>query len=105
MITNLVTNAIRYAPGGQVKVTTSHKEGWVCIKVKDTGLGIDSQDTPHIFERFYRGRNVRQSGMHGTGLGLAIVKEIVDFHAGEIEVESKQGKGSTFWVWLPLTQP
>jgi two-component system NtrC family sensor kinase len=105
MITNLVTNAIRYAPGGQVKVTTSHKEGWVCIKVKDTGLGIDSQDTPHIFERFYRGRNVRQSGMHGTGLGLAIVKEIVDFHAGEIEVESKQGKGSTFRVWLPLTQP
>lgn len=81
-----------------------HEESWVSIKVEDTGIGIDPQDIPHIFERFYRGTNVRQSEMHGTGLGLAIVKEIVDFHGGTIEVNSEQGKGSIFQAWLPMTQ-
>jgi signal transduction histidine kinase len=70
--------------------------------VQDTGVGIDPQDMPHIFERFYRGQNVRQSGIPGTGLGLAIVKEIVNLHEGSIEIESALGKGTTFRIWLPV---
>jgi PAS domain S-box-containing protein len=105
MITNLVTNAIRYSPKGDVWVNTGYEGGRVFITVKDSGIGIDPDDLPHIFERFFRGRNVRQSEMHGTGLGLAIVKEIVDFHGGTIEVRSKHGEGSTFQIWLPVKQP
>jgi len=104
MITNLVTNAIRYTPKGQVRVVTCADQNGVCLIVQDTGIGIDPQDIPHIFERFFRGRNVRQSEMHGTGLGLAIVKEIVDFHGGQVEVQSEPGKGTIFRVWLPVNR-
>ncbi len=67
-------------------------------------MGIDPEDRPHLFERFYRGRQVRQSKIHGTGLGLAIVKEIVDLHEGEIEIISELGKGSTFKISLPVSE-
>jgi PAS domain S-box-containing protein len=103
LINNLVTNAIHYTPAGEVLVKTSKDEKKVCLTIQDTGIGIEPGDLPHLFERFYRGQNVRQSAIHGTGLGLAIVKEIVDFHAGEIHVQSEPGKGSTFRVWLPET--
>jgi len=72
------------------------------VIVRDTGIGIEEEDLSHIFERFYRGRNVRQSKIHGTGLGLAIVKEIVELHDGSLEVSSEYGKGSTFKVILPV---
>jgi PAS domain S-box-containing protein len=100
LIANLVRNAIHYTMSGSVFVRTCVKDGHVCLQVADTGMGIEAEDLPHIFDRFYRGRNVRQSKIHGTGLGLAIVKEIVNFHNGKIEVESEVGKGSTFTVWL-----
>jgi two-component system phosphate regulon sensor histidine kinase PhoR len=58
---------------------------------------------PHLFELFYRGRHVGQSNIPGSGLGLAIVKEIIDLHRGRIEIESHVGIGSTFKVWLPLS--
>ena len=103
LINNLVTNAIHYTKAGEVRVKTSRGEKNVCLTIQDTGIGIEPGDLPHLFERFYRGQNVRLSGIHGTGLGLAIVKEIVDFHAGEIHVQSEPGKGSTFQVWLPET--
>ncbi len=104
MITNLVTNAIRYTPKGEICLGTNKGGDWVSLNVRDTGIGIDPEDLPHLFERFFRGRNVRQSEMHGTGLGLAIVKEIVDFHGGTIEVRSKFSEGSTFEVRLPVNQ-
>ena len=65
-------------------------------------MGIDPEDRPHLFERFYRGRRVRQTRIHGTGLGLAIVKEIVDQHDGYIDVNSYPGEGSTFRIWIPM---
>jgi PAS domain S-box-containing protein len=104
LITNLVSNAIRYTPTGKVEISTECFNGRISIKVADTGIGIEPDDLPHIFERFFRGTNVRQSEIHGTGLGLAIVKEIVDFHGGSIEVHSQRGQGSSFQVWLPVTQ-
>ena len=105
MVTNLVSNAIRYTPQGYVLLQTYCKNDKVCLIVQDTGVGIEPQDLPHVFERFYRGRNVRQSGIPGTGLGLAIVKEIVNLHDGKIEIESSVGKGTTFHIWLPLITP
>ncbi len=100
MVTNLISNAIRYTPRGEVTIRTFNGASRVCIEVRDTGVGIDKDDLPHIFDRFYRGSNVRQSNIHGTGLGLAIVKEISDLHGGTIEVKSTLNKGSTFRIHL-----
>jgi signal transduction histidine kinase len=104
VVTNLVINAINYTPAGQVRVTTGldRERKQVCLEVQDTGTGIKSEDMPYIFDRFYRGKDVGSSTIPGTGLGLAIVKEIVDLHGGSIDVESQEGEGSTFRVWLPL---
>lgn len=101
MITNLVSNAIRYTAKGTVCVRTSRENGGVALVVEDTGIGIEPQDLPHLYERFYRGKNVRQSETHGTGLGLAIVKEIIDVHEGRIDVRSVPGQGTAFHVWIP----
>jgi len=96
LINNLVANAIHYTVKGEVVVRTNLQDGCVCLEVQDTGIGIDPEDKPHLFDRFYRGRLVRQSKIHGTGLGLAIVKEIVVAHGGTVGVESREGVGSTF---------
>lgn len=101
LINNLVTNAIHYTPAGEVAVRTFQDERWICLEVSDTGLGIDPEDKPHLFERFYRGQRVRQSKIHGTGLGLAIVKEIIDLHDGRINIDSEVNKGSTFIIRFP----
>jgi signal transduction histidine kinase len=101
VITNLISNAINYTARGEIEVSTSANEREAVIEVHDTGLGIDSEDIPHLFERFYRGSRTRD--IRGTGLGLAIVKEIVDLHDGRIEVESQIDVGTTFRVYLPLT--
>ena len=102
VITNLVSNALRYTKDGEVCVRTYPNENSICLEVCDTGIGIDPEDLLHIFERFYRGKHVRQTRTPGTGLGLAIVKEIIDQHDGRIDIESKQGAGSTFRIWLPI---
>ncbi len=107
-LNNLVENAINYTPQGRVKVITGQAEmeqrTWATICVSDTGMGIPEDELPHIFERFYRGEKPRQSGLPGSGLGLAIAKEIVDLHGGRIMVESQEGAGSTFIIWLPLAE-
>ncbi|MFC1878958.1 ATP-binding protein, partial [Chloroflexota bacterium] len=102
LVSNLVSNAIRYTPDGQVAVTISNDDHQICLNISDTGIGIDPVDMPHIFERFYRGKRVRQSKVSGTGLGLAIVKGIVELHNGSIKVESDIGKGSQFYIYLPI---
>ncbi len=112
VVDNLVTNAINYTPAGQVRVSTylDAERGQACLQVQDTGIGIELEDLPYLFERFYRGLRANQSGIPGTGLGLAIVREIVNLHGGEIKVESPStglrtgqvDEGSTFRVWLPL---
>ncbi len=101
VITNLVANAVNYTPAGQVQISTQHEGNEVCLRVADTGAGIDARDLPHLFERFYRGERARQSGVPGTGLGLGIVKEITERHGGTVVVESQVGHGSTFTVRLP----
>jgi signal transduction histidine kinase len=101
LVSNLLGNAINYTPQGSVHAATQRLDGHVCLQVRDTGIGIEPEDIPHLFERFYRGRRASQSNIPGTGLGLGIAKEIVDLHGGKIEVSSRVGQGSTFTVWLP----
>jgi two-component system phosphate regulon sensor histidine kinase PhoR len=103
VISNLITNAIRYTPeGGSITVSASPQKDYVRVSVKDTGFGIGKEDLDRIFERFYRVKNDQTRYITGTGLGLAIVKSIVDAHNGLIKVESEIGRGSTFHVDLPI---
>jgi two-component system sensor histidine kinase BaeS len=76
----------------------------VGFSVQDNGPGIDNDDLPHLFDRFYRGKAAQVSGARGTGLGLSIVKSIVNRHGGLIEVENVSGGGAKFTVWLPVEQ-
>ncbi len=102
-LSNLIVNAISYTPpGGSITVTTRMIQDSAEIAVRDTGIGIDADDLPRIFQRFYRADQARSIHTGGTGLGLAISKKIVEAHGGSIEVESAPGAGSTFRVRLPL---
>ncbi len=109
VLINLVRNALQYTPpGGRVEVSTGEEEldghRWATIAVADTGIGIPKDELPYIFDRFFRGERPRQMQIPGTGLGLSIVKEIVDRHGGRIQVESDEGKGTRFTVWLPVSE-
>ncbi len=98
----LVDNALKYTPAeGSVWLSLTKDGPWAMVKVSDTGMGIASEDVPHIFERFYRADRVRSREHGGSGLGLAIVESIVHEHGGSVEVESRQGEGSVFRVRLP----
>jgi PAS domain S-box-containing protein len=101
VITNLLSNAIRYTESGYVHVGTCREDGGACLVVEDSGRGIDPEDLPHLYERFYRGKSVSQSKIMGSGLGLAIVKEIVELHDGRIDLQTELGHGTTFRVWFP----
>jgi len=102
---NLIGNAIKYTlPGGRVAVSLTQDEGWLILEVSDTGVGIPIDDQPYVFDKFYRSERV-VGEFEGTGLGLAIVKSIVDQHCGRIWLQSREGKGTTFTVVLPLEPP
>jgi signal transduction histidine kinase len=106
-VSNLVANAINYTTDGEILVTTSFdpENQRIHLTVEDTGLGIEPEDLPHLFDRFYRGKHAGQSTIPGTGLGLAITKEIVDRHGGTIDVDSTLGKGTIFTLDLPVQAP
>lgn len=101
--TNLIVNALNYTRVGGVMVYTTGDaaQQMVCLRVSDSGIGIDPQEKELIFQRFYRGEGTRHLSVPGTGLGLAIVQEIVALHGGRLEVDSQVNVGSTFRVWLP----
>lgn len=99
---NLLSNAIKYTPEqGRVLIQLMAGDLEIQISIQDSGQGIDAQELPHIFDRFYRARNSHQQGIEGTGLGLAIAKSIVEQHGGRIQVESSVGSGTTFTFTLP----
>ncbi len=102
VITNLVSNAIKYTPeGGTVRVEVRRENETALLAVHDTGIGIPPEDRPKLFTEFFRASNARRRRAVGTGLGLAISKRIVEAHGGSIEVQSTIGKGSSFYVRLP----
>jgi signal transduction histidine kinase len=102
ILTNLLSNAIRYTEaGGTITVTARHEGDIVAIEVADTGIGISDEDQLRIYERFYRTVEGKKAVAFGIGLGLAITRDLVSSLAGTIEVRSKVGVGSTFRVTLP----
>lgn len=107
VLLNLVGNSIKYTPsGGTVNLSLSKTDEQARLIVQDTGPGIPAEDLPHIFERFYRAEKARTRSREGSGfgLGLSIAYWIVRNHNGRIEVDSKEGQGTAFCVWLPLVK-
>jgi signal transduction histidine kinase len=102
VLDNLVSNALRYTPsGGRVILSADGDGEQVFLRVQDTGVGIQLEELPYIFERFYRADKSRQRHAKESGLGLAIAKSIVEAHGGSVSVESILGEGTTFVVALP----
>lgn len=102
VLNNLLGNALRHTPPqGRVSVWVRRTDQAVEVTVSDTGEGIRADDLPHVFERFYRAEKSRNRGTGGAGLGLAIARGIVQAHGGDIQVESKIGKGTQFTFHLP----
>jgi signal transduction histidine kinase len=99
---NLLSNAVKYAPGSTVIFTLSTQDDHAHIKISDEGPGIPEEDLPNIFTRFYRVPNQNRA-VRGTGLGLFICRRIINAHGGEITAESVFGEGTTFHIYLPLT--
>ncbi|PKN92647.1 MAG: hypothetical protein CVU44_13380 [Chloroflexi bacterium HGW-Chloroflexi-6] len=102
---NLVENAIKYTPqDGKVMVRARVSEALFHFEVQDSGIGVSPIDQPRLFEKFYRGGQREAREQKGSGLGLAIVRSIVERHGGKVWLESQLGKGSTFFIEVPLHQ-
>lgn len=101
VIQNLIDNAIKYSNEGVITVKLTGDSSIVQIQISDSGIGIPSEDIPHLFQKFYRVDNSATRTIGGTGLGLYICKRIVELYEGRIWVESNLGKGSTFFINLP----
>lgn len=104
MLANLIDNAVNYTPaGGSVTVSIGSEQNLAVLMVRDTGIGIDPEDLPHIFRRFYRCD--RSRARPGTGLGLTLAEAVVKAHRGRITVTSTPNAGTTFTVTLPCVPP
>lgn len=104
---NLISNAIKFTPGGQVRLDIATFDGEVSVSVSDTGMGIAGSEMEMIFNEFYRTERIIEAGVGGMGLGLAITKQLVEVHGGKIAVQSpgRLGCGSTFTFTLPILTP
>ncbi|OUS68393.1 two-component sensor histidine kinase [Paenibacillus sp. MY03] len=96
-----IENAFKYTPSGHVELSSVRREGHVGWMVRDTGIGMNPDEIPHIFDRFYRADESRGVTV-GTGLGLSIAKWILDEHGGSVEVTTLEQAGTTFIIWLPI---
>jgi PAS domain S-box-containing protein len=104
-IQNLLENAIRYTlPGGKVEIVLEKKENEIQFLIKDTGIGIPKDQQGRVFTKFFRAPNAMKIDTQGSGLGLFITKNIIEAHGGKIWFESEEGKGTTFYFTLPITE-
>ena len=100
---NLIGNALKYTPvGGKVVVHVEADAQGVVVSVIDNGIGIKPEECELVFEKFYRAKDKRITGITGSGLGLALARQVVRLHGGDIQVRSQIDKGSTFTMTLPL---
>jgi signal transduction histidine kinase len=106
LLSNLLANALAYIhPGDEIVMQAGEGKlagkTAVWFEIADTGPGIESEDLPRLFDRFYRGRRVQELNIPGTGLGLAICREIINRYGGLLEVDSRPGQGTKFTIHLP----
>lgn len=101
VVSNLASNAVKYTESGSVRVSLEAPDGEALLRVSDTGMGIPHGDVPKLFREFFRASNARQSNIIGTGVGLTGAKELVERFGGRMELETEEGKGTTFLVRLP----
>jgi len=109
----LVSNAIRFSPDGSTITITAHaQDGWVKLRVVDTGMGISQEDLPHVFEPFFTSKDILhhhsgtyEYGSRGIGLGLTVARKFVDIHRGTIRIDSSKDRGTTVTVMLPQQTP
>lgn len=104
IMNNLVSNAIKYTNKGEVCVRAERADGFARVVVADTGIGIPQDALPQLFTEFFRANNAKELQERGTGLGLAIVKDLVKRYNGTIDVDSVEGRGTTFILMLPLAE-
>ena len=104
IFTNVLSNAIKFTPtGGKIQILTKARpDGYLDIRISDTGCGIAPEELPKVFEKFFRGEST-PSGVRGAGLGLAIVKNLVELHGGTVGVDSRVGQGSSFFLTVPTS--
>ena len=102
ILDNLVGNAVKYTPTGEVRLRLERIGDRARLQVRDTGIGIPPEAIPHLFQEFYRAPNAKEIEESGTGLGLSIVKDLVERYGGSIEVDSAPAQGTTFTLTLPL---
>ncbi|HTP64441.1 MAG TPA: ATP-binding protein [Geobacteraceae bacterium] len=102
IVLNLLSNAFKFTLDGGITVRLTHGEGMAKLAVNDTGIGIEPGELPHLFERFHRVKGAKGRTFEGSGIGLALVQELVKLHGGGVEACSVPGKGSTFFVRIPL---
>ncbi len=102
-VVNLLDNAIKYTPrGGKIVMRVIAAYPKAILEIRDNGIGIAPDALPHVFERFYRADKARSRELGGAGLGLSIVRSIVQAHGGTVDLESREGTGTTCLVELPL---
>lgn len=104
VVKNILDNAIKYSPGGDIVCKAFARDDMVWISVQDHGIGISKQDIPYVFDKFFRAKQEKTAEIVGTGLGMSIVKHIIESHNGKINIESELGKGTTVVFGLPLTE-
>lgn len=101
ILMNIFSNAFKFTASGSIAITTTIEDKMICIYVEDTGIGINQEDIPYIFERMYRGDKSREK-YEGSGIGLTMVQKLVTMHQGKVEVVSEEDKGTTMIIKLPV---
>ncbi|WP_229068769.1 ATP-binding protein [Actinoplanes sp. DH11] len=104
VIDNLLTNAVKYSPGGDVHIRLHQADGMARLCVADTGIGTPEQERQRVFDRFYRASNVRHHGTPGSGLGLSLARTIVTLHGGTIDLAANNPSGTSTCIHLPLSE-
>jgi signal transduction histidine kinase len=105
VLSNLISNAIKYTASGSVRIHLTREESWAVLEVADSGIGIPEKDIPKMFQEFFRASNAKTNRIQGSGVGLAGAKNLVDRFGGQLELTSRENEGSTFTVRLALYQP
>lgn len=105
ILTNLTANAIRFTDSGSLTLRAHAAAEQIEFSVQDSGIGIDPEDLPHVFDKFFQAHQQAEGARVGTGLGLAITKQLVELHGGRIWAESTPGQGSRFFFTLPRAHP